>query len=142
MVEVVVGDENLWVTEVVTRIAVVGAVECPEFILCPGLEVGRYCTHHHLAVLAVAVVARVIDIIGTILLVGAARTKCSILLIVVGAVGQHLAEGLIVGTVLGRYAPDGMETMTQVVGELLKVEHLEVASLLIVERHGVADAAY
>ena len=35
-----------------------------------------------------------------------------------------------------------MEAVGHVVGVLLQIEYLEVASLLVVERHGVATASY
>ena len=42
--------------------------------------------------------------------------------------------------ILGAHSPDGVIELAIVV-VVLQVEHFEVASLLVVERHGVADAA-
>ena len=92
VVEVIVSDEDLRVAEVVARIAIVRTIECPKNILGPGLEVGRGSTHHHLTILAIAVVARIIDIVGTILLIGTARAQGSILLVIVGSYRQQLAH--------------------------------------------------
>ena len=80
----------------------------------------------------------IIDIIDTVFLVCTSRTEGSILLVVVSSEGNQFAQRLVIGTVGSRNSPDGMEAMRHVVDELLQVEHLEVASLLIVERHGIS----
>ena len=142
MVEVVVGHEDLRIAEVIGRVAVVRAIERPEVVFSPGLEVGRCGAHHYFTVSAVPVVTGIIDIIGAVFLIGAASTDGSILLIVVAAEGQDLAQRLVVGSVLGGDSPDGVEAEGHVVDELLQIEHLEVAGLLVKEWHGVADASY
>ena len=142
MIHVVVGYEDLRITEVVGRIAKVGAVECPQFILGPILKVGRCSAHHHLTVLAVAIMTCIINIICTIFLIGTARAERSILLKVVTAIRQQFAERLVAGTVLSCDSPNGMETEGHVIDVLLEVKHFECAILLIVVRHGVSNASY
>ena len=51
--------------------------------------------------------------------------------------GQHLAQRFVVGAILGRNAPKRMVARAVVV-VLLKIEHLEVACLGVVEGHRVA----
>ena len=139
--ETVFGNEDLRVAEVVGRIAELRTIDLPEFVLRPGLEVGGCGTHHHLAVLAVAVVAGVVDVVGAVLPEAAAGAEGGILCVVVAAVGEDFAQGLIVGTIDSRNCPDGVEAMAHIVVELLQVEHLEVACLWVEERHGVANAS-
>ena len=94
VVEVVVSNEDLWVAEVIAGVAVVGAVDSPQLVLDPVLTVLGCSTHYHLTILAVAIVAGVVEIIGVVLLavIAAASTQCSILHVVVGSVRQHLAH--------------------------------------------------
>ena len=134
--------ENLRVAEVYSRETVVGAVEAPLAVFRPVLEVGRRGAHHHLAVRATGILACIIDVVELVLLVvdTAARAESCILLVDVGAGGKDLAERLIVTAVCRSDSPDGVEELAVVV-IVLQVEHLEVSGLLVVERHGVADAA-
>ena len=101
VVEVVIGHKDLRVAEIVAGVAEVRAVERPELVLGPRLEVGRCGTHHHLAVFAVSVVAGVIDVVRAVLLVGTSRTDGCVLLVVVGSVGNDFAQRCVVGSVLG-----------------------------------------
>ena len=87
MVEIVVCHKDLRVAEVVAGIAEVWSIESPEFIFGPGLEIRRCGTHDDLTVLAIAVVSSVIDVIGTVFLIGATSTNGCILLVVVTGEG-------------------------------------------------------
>ncbi len=135
----IVGNKDLRVAEVLVGVAIVRPPQHPQSVLAPVLEVGRRGPHHCLV--AIAVVASVIEVIDAVLLDAAARSQCSILLFGRRAGGQHLAQRLVVSTVGGGHAPNRVIVERGVVVILLEVEHLEVASLGVVERHGVATTA-
>ena len=74
VVHIIVGYKDLRITEIVGRIAKVSAVERPQFILGPIFEISRSSTHHHLTVLAIAVMTCIIDIVCAIFLISTAST--------------------------------------------------------------------
>ena len=94
MIEAIVGHKYLWVTEVPGRIAIVRSMQLPEVVASPGLKVGRRSTHHNLAILAVGVLTSIVDVVQTLafVVVAAACTQRSILLIVITSHGQYLAN--------------------------------------------------
>ena len=139
----VVGLENLRIAEVVLGKAKVVALQGPEVILGPGLEVRGGGAQHHFTVGAVAIVAGVIQVVQLVGLVvnAAAGSDGGVLLPDGSAEGKDFAQGGVGGTVLGAHAPDGVEVIGGVVVELLQIQHFEFAGLGVIERHGVAYAA-
>ena len=138
----VVDLEHLWVTEVLGRETIVAALQLPLLILRPCLEVRRGGAHHYLTVGQQHVIARIIDVIELVGLVidSASRTEGSVLQCRGSPYRQYLTDHVVVGTVLGADTPEGMVAGTVIV-VLLQIEHLELARLLVVERHGVATAS-
>ena len=137
--QTVVGHEDLRVAEIAGGIAVVLALQHPDAILGPCLEVGRRSTHHHFG----RGVACVIDIVETILFVVdcTACAQCGIGLILRGARGQEFTQRLVTGAILGSNSPERVEGVGGIVLVLLQIEHLEVASFLVVEGHRVATTS-
>ena len=143
-IESVVSLEYLWVTEIKAVVSVVRTVELPHIVACPGLEVWRGSAHHHLAVLASAVLASIVDVVKAVclIIVTTACTEGCILLVVTGTGRQDFAQGGVVCSVFCCHCPIGVETVCLVLGIVLQIEHLELVVLCIVERHRVAHAAY
>ena len=131
--------EHLRVAEVNVGITVVRTAQHPLPVLGPCLEVGRRGTHHHLA----CGVACIIDVVQSVAFVihGASSSQGSIQFVLRLSRRENLPQALIVGAVGCRYSIDGMIAPGVVVVKLLQIEHLEVARLLVVERHRVAHPA-
>ena len=143
VVEAILGCENLRVAEIGGGVAIIITFQHPHVVLRPCFEVWRGSSHHSLNIGTVGIMTCIIDVIETILLIidGTTRTQCGILLRGRSSCWQNLAQRNIVGAILGGYAPDGVIVVGIVHFILLQVEYLELSSLLVIERHGVATTS-
>ena len=139
----VIGLENLRIAEVVGGIAEIVSLQGPEQILGPVDKVRGSGAEDDFAVGGVAVVAGVVDVVQAVGLVvdAAAGADGSVLLPDGGAHRENLTQRSVGSTVLGAHTPDGVEVVGGVVVVFLQVQHLELAGLAVIERHGVTYTA-
>ena len=135
-----------WVAEVVLIVAEVLTFDQKSTILGPGIEISRSCYHHSLCALVTCRLILITCIecivkLACLIIDGRTSTDGSILRLQ-GATRNQFTQSSIVGSILGTYTPDGVVSAFRIRTEVLQIQHLEIASHWIEERHRVAYIAH